>query len=276
MAAPMCRIQESERGVGEHGASVDLFAKTRLCKFYPKGRCTKGRACTFAHGKEQLQQQPDLFRTTLCLDFLKTGACPVGSRCKFAHAQEELRAAKVPARPPSAVQQPQIRGPESTARQVLTLPEAECRAISGRVQAPKSWPGAHRGGVPKAIDEALDLLREDTPKDEALPTFDWSRQSTEEGAASVACVDFEDSDWEDEPTTPAAGAAAVELPQALPKDVLVAGADGVVSEEAKRLALEGGLRLLVRGTFIDIEYAQATPSARRARSVPAVATRLRS
>jgi len=65
--------------------------KTRLCKFFRRGQCTRGEACTFAHGKRQLRAQPDLYRTQPCIDFAKTGSCSFGAGCRYAHSADEMR-----------------------------------------------------------------------------------------------------------------------------------------------------------------------------------------
>jgi hypothetical protein len=77
--------------------NVTQFHKTVLCSFFPKGRCTKGDACTFAHGSTELELAPDLTKTSLCLNW-KKGACPrAASQCPFAHGRHELRAASASA-----------------------------------------------------------------------------------------------------------------------------------------------------------------------------------
>lgn len=65
--------------------------KTKLCKFYSKGACTRGDDCTFAHSHRELHQQPDLFKTSLCATFVTNGTCHRAARCKFAHFEGELR-----------------------------------------------------------------------------------------------------------------------------------------------------------------------------------------
>jgi len=71
-----------------------MYKATRLCQFYLEGRCARGSECTFAHGHEQMKQQPDLYRTALCKEFSKTGHFTNSSMCLFAHGEVELRRSK--------------------------------------------------------------------------------------------------------------------------------------------------------------------------------------
>mmetsp|Transcript_17640 Transcript_17640/g.33172 ORF Transcript_17640/g.33172 Transcript_17640/m.33172 type:complete len:254 (+) Transcript_17640:74-835(+) len=70
---------------------LEVHKKTRLCKFFAVGACTRGSACAFAHGSAQLRDQPDFSKTRLCADFIELGKCSAGQRCKFAHSRTELR-----------------------------------------------------------------------------------------------------------------------------------------------------------------------------------------
>jgi hypothetical protein len=67
------------------------FRKTKLCKFYSNGFCSKGASCSFAHEEGTLAPQPDLFRTRLCFAFARSGVCRDGDACKYAHGAEQLR-----------------------------------------------------------------------------------------------------------------------------------------------------------------------------------------
>eukprot|EP00443_Scrippsiella_acuminata_P019102 CAMPEP_0115244536 /NCGR_PEP_ID=MMETSP0270-20121206/40035_1 /TAXON_ID=71861 /ORGANISM="Scrippsiella trochoidea, Strain CCMP3099" /LENGTH=77 /DNA_ID=CAMNT_0002659669 /DNA_START=298 /DNA_END=528 /DNA_ORIENTATION=+ len=72
-------------------ATSALLSKTKICKYYVKGRCKRGEACSYAHGKEQLLARPDLYRTQLCIDYTVAGACQAGDTCRFAHGAEDIR-----------------------------------------------------------------------------------------------------------------------------------------------------------------------------------------
>ncbi|KAF4673131.1 hypothetical protein FOL47_010977 [Perkinsus chesapeaki] len=65
--------------------------RTKLCKYYPRGACTFGNACCFAHTADEVHEGLDLRKTKLCIAFMN-GACRKGSQdCPFAHSHEELR-----------------------------------------------------------------------------------------------------------------------------------------------------------------------------------------
>jgi len=68
---------------------------TEMCKFYMHGRCTRGQACTFAHGRVELRDKPDFYHTRLCAEFVNTGVCSMGSRCRYAHSEHQIRPAGI-------------------------------------------------------------------------------------------------------------------------------------------------------------------------------------
>eukprot|EP00444_Apocalathium_aciculiferum_P011352 CAMPEP_0183454796 /NCGR_PEP_ID=MMETSP0370-20130417/124967_1 /TAXON_ID=268820 /ORGANISM="Peridinium aciculiferum, Strain PAER-2" /LENGTH=92 /DNA_ID=CAMNT_0025646331 /DNA_START=12 /DNA_END=286 /DNA_ORIENTATION=+ len=81
---------------------VVMLCKTKMCKYFAKGRCKRGQACTWAHGEEELMARPDLFRTQLCVDFAAVGKCQSGGQCRFAHGSDMLRPVAVQPRGPHA------------------------------------------------------------------------------------------------------------------------------------------------------------------------------
>eukprot|EP00933_Yihiella_yeosuensis_P031910 TRINITY_DN25505_c0_g2_i1.p1 TRINITY_DN25505_c0_g2~~TRINITY_DN25505_c0_g2_i1.p1 ORF type:complete len:334 (-),score=69.75 TRINITY_DN25505_c0_g2_i1:484-1485(-) len=93
----MQSFQAGAAGAGAAGAAAGsafpdvLFKHTKLCKFYQAGGCTRGLACGYAHGEEELVDQPDLRKTKMCTEWSQKGSCARGSRCKFAHGMKELR-----------------------------------------------------------------------------------------------------------------------------------------------------------------------------------------
>eukprot|EP00933_Yihiella_yeosuensis_P032874 TRINITY_DN2653_c1_g1_i1.p1 TRINITY_DN2653_c1_g1~~TRINITY_DN2653_c1_g1_i1.p1 ORF type:complete len:187 (+),score=23.14 TRINITY_DN2653_c1_g1_i1:103-663(+) len=68
----------------------DGVFKTVQCKFFSSGSCTRGEACTFAHGNIEIRKKPNYTYTRPCFNIILTGACEKGSQCKFAHSQEQL------------------------------------------------------------------------------------------------------------------------------------------------------------------------------------------
>lgn len=71
---------------------VTPLYKTRLCNYHVRGACTKGAACHFAHGIEDLRTSPDFERTSVCPTMLRLGRCDK-LRCRYAHSADELRSA---------------------------------------------------------------------------------------------------------------------------------------------------------------------------------------
>merc|ERR1719181_669586 len=69
------------------------FAKTRLCKFFLEGKCTRGKKCTFAHGEEDKEEQSQPLCMKLCKTLIATGRCK-NPNCKYAHSKEDIAAAK--------------------------------------------------------------------------------------------------------------------------------------------------------------------------------------
>jgi len=72
------------------------LTKTRLCKFFSEGCCSRGDHCTYAHGLDDLQPVPNFSCTKMCPAVKASGACndPI---CKYAHSKEQIhnRGAKI-------------------------------------------------------------------------------------------------------------------------------------------------------------------------------------
>lgn len=67
------------------------FRKSRMCRFFVRGECTKGEQCMFAHGLSEIRCAPDLRKTSLCPDW-QSGRCPLtAEECLRAHGPEDLR-----------------------------------------------------------------------------------------------------------------------------------------------------------------------------------------
>lgn len=70
--------------------AAQAFKKTKLCKFYLAGGCTRGTQCAFAHSETDLRATPDLYRTQMCQRLAEKGACD-DPNCRYAHRRSELR-----------------------------------------------------------------------------------------------------------------------------------------------------------------------------------------
>jgi len=70
-----------------------MLAKTEMCKWYLQGKpCAfhKSRGgCIYAHGPHELRQAPELKKVSLCWAWSKFGHCTKGSACTFAHGEED-------------------------------------------------------------------------------------------------------------------------------------------------------------------------------------------
>lgn len=67
-----------------------MFSKTKACRFYNAGKCTKGTDCQFAHSLVELRPIPDLRCTRMCKTIVQCGKCD-SPTCPFAHSKAELR-----------------------------------------------------------------------------------------------------------------------------------------------------------------------------------------
>mmetsp|Transcript_155111 Transcript_155111/g.495974 ORF Transcript_155111/g.495974 Transcript_155111/m.495974 type:complete len:283 (+) Transcript_155111:86-934(+) len=66
-----------------------FFKKTRPCRYWPN--CTKGDACAWAHGVQELRHGFDFTKSKMCAGW-SDGRCKLDSRsCKFAHGVSEMR-----------------------------------------------------------------------------------------------------------------------------------------------------------------------------------------
>eukprot|EP00928_Gymnodinium_smaydae_P002357 TRINITY_DN10835_c0_g3_i1.p1 TRINITY_DN10835_c0_g3~~TRINITY_DN10835_c0_g3_i1.p1 ORF type:complete len:216 (+),score=26.55 TRINITY_DN10835_c0_g3_i1:91-738(+) len=68
----------------------EIFLKTRKCRYFGMGKCTRGLTFNFAHTTSELRPRLNLMCTKWCPALLKTGSCmDVG--CYYAHRREEMR-----------------------------------------------------------------------------------------------------------------------------------------------------------------------------------------
>jgi len=74
--------------------SLTPLYKTRLCNFFPSGKCRDGLLCSYAHGEEELRLSPDFEQTSVCPILIKEGTCKRPD-CRYAHTSTDLRISPV-------------------------------------------------------------------------------------------------------------------------------------------------------------------------------------
>eukprot|EP00928_Gymnodinium_smaydae_P075519 TRINITY_DN58542_c0_g1_i1.p1 TRINITY_DN58542_c0_g1~~TRINITY_DN58542_c0_g1_i1.p1 ORF type:complete len:232 (+),score=10.92 TRINITY_DN58542_c0_g1_i1:69-764(+) len=61
--------------------------KTRRCRFFGMGICTRGSECRFAHATKEVRPQ---LSAKMCPLFLNTGSC-TDEKCDYAHRREDVK-----------------------------------------------------------------------------------------------------------------------------------------------------------------------------------------
>jgi len=89
-AAPNDGVVKSSEPDPPLPQAFDIFHRTKMCKFFIMGMCTRGESCQYAHSKDDLTPLPDLKCTKLCSELIQTGHCRDRS-CSFAHTRQDLR-----------------------------------------------------------------------------------------------------------------------------------------------------------------------------------------
>jgi len=256
-----------------------IFDKTRLCKFYVKGKCKRGQACTFAHGDTEVQPQPDFFRTQLCVDFVRSGMCALGSSCKYAHSPQEIRRAKTQKSSKSQGLK-KAADPQVTLEvHRLEIMQQEVHRLQSQLQVLKTITGhpvpdaahASRSRAPSDPTEygstGVKLVVEgDEDKDVHDHYTGFSRQSTEEGSAELGL-----------PLLPFSRQSSFETDAfdeweeiSLEEGTFLAELEEVGSaEEEEEQKEEVAYELFVSNTFITCKPAKAAGSHRRSQSTPA-------
>jgi hypothetical protein len=69
-----------------------ILYKTKMCRFYAKGTCTKGTSCSFAHDELDLRPFQDVGFSGICPVLIATGECHEAD-CTHPHSVEDLRVA---------------------------------------------------------------------------------------------------------------------------------------------------------------------------------------
>mmetsp|Transcript_35256 Transcript_35256/g.82245 ORF Transcript_35256/g.82245 Transcript_35256/m.82245 type:complete len:336 (+) Transcript_35256:85-1092(+) len=90
----------------EAPGTANPSVKRTFCKFWQENKCTKGDACTFAHGDHEIGQpihndswaptgkgqgnDQNVSRKKIICKFWQDGKCSKGPGCTFAHGEQEL------------------------------------------------------------------------------------------------------------------------------------------------------------------------------------------
>jgi len=90
VTAPVQPYQQPRQVEDPRRERTKVFEKTKMCKFFILGSCSRGPDCHFAHDKEALNNLPNLYRTKLCKTLINTGRCDQPD-CRYAHCKDELR-----------------------------------------------------------------------------------------------------------------------------------------------------------------------------------------
>eukprot|EP00929_Paragymnodinium_shiwhaense_P098367 TRINITY_DN59849_c0_g1_i1.p1 TRINITY_DN59849_c0_g1~~TRINITY_DN59849_c0_g1_i1.p1 ORF type:complete len:263 (+),score=58.37 TRINITY_DN59849_c0_g1_i1:102-890(+) len=91
--------------------------QTKLCWFFPRGRCEQGEACTFAHTCDEVRTKVRAVSKVVCKHWSQ-GHCRLGENCRFSHALNTEE-------PFSAVdwqQQQQVQAEFQACRAAISLP----------------------------------------------------------------------------------------------------------------------------------------------------------
>jgi len=175
----------TQQSAGKAQPETHIFDKTRICKFYEKGRCKRGSSCTFAHSESELRAQPDFFKTQLCTDYFRSGVCPNGGACRYAHSPDEVRHANLPKRLSAEGRV----APAQPSRMSMELAQAQAQldALQAQLRALQVRPGVAALPAPKVEEHQVDC-------DFTACAKGFSRQSTQEPADSSGMETDDDAE----------------------------------------------------------------------------------
>lgn len=161
-------------------AASPLFIKTKLCKFFAAGVCSRGAGCRFAHGQGDLSELPDFRNTQFCPSVLLYGVCEA-QNCTFAHSKGELR--------------PRIDTPPAT-HHGEAAPRAPAPLRSGGLRAAEQRRAGQEAmcSVLRLADELLtarqgadEVAGLESPRDSQTTVRCWLSESPHESPQEATC-----------------------------------------------------------------------------------------
>ena len=148
------------------------------CRHWDSRTCFNGMDCPFAHSESELLEQPSLQATGLCYEFARTGRCRKGRACNFAHGKHELRSV-LPARKRASVAPvaspctPQNTGldPRVVQSMVKQLHELEKMVANMMLELQKAGSPGH--GLEPAHNNCGEHLKTGTQRFQYKPESMW-------------------------------------------------------------------------------------------------------
>lgn len=90
-ALSQCNSTAVEEDESANNPFQEQIKKTRFCRYFTSGKCTRGNDCGFAHSTRELRKAPDLTKTSFCKLYKKGECTKSKEECPFAHGVHELR-----------------------------------------------------------------------------------------------------------------------------------------------------------------------------------------
>lgn len=261
-----------------------MLGKTKLCKFFVEGHCSRGRACNFAHGRKELREQPILFKTEMCFDFTNYGTCRRGAACQYAHGRCELREMAAAPLAPAKAARPLTEGRVQAVNKPRSPVQTPSQSTSCCwAEAPQTISHEPSDGYLGHLSQSKRIRKDASRFSSLQSTVVESRVSPTRSSTSDVASEF-DCDEVAAMCLPATASdpCVAEVTEAASvysdwDEFLFAGVgdvDGASSaasatmDEVPDFEMAYDTQLRVRSTFLTLLPFDAPPAARRSRSVP--------
>eukprot|EP00929_Paragymnodinium_shiwhaense_P058090 TRINITY_DN29098_c0_g1_i1.p1 TRINITY_DN29098_c0_g1~~TRINITY_DN29098_c0_g1_i1.p1 ORF type:complete len:255 (-),score=52.90 TRINITY_DN29098_c0_g1_i1:731-1495(-) len=186
----MSMMKATER----RGKRAMASRRTKMCWFFPRGKCAQGDSCTFAHHLSERRVDEESSKMLLCRHWAK-GFCRNGGECKFLHSHDVDAEQETPAVAVTAAV-PQLYN-IGTGQSFLTLP------ICHRDMEADMWYAASEsegsGLLPCSSPQSPSMIMyEYTPKDNeyAFGNLSWTSSVELHSSPEMPRVDSKSTmDW---------------------------------------------------------------------------------